>query len=928
MANQTIPAIQVKDSNVGIGTVTPGAKLVVSGSAVEAHISNGDTNTLTLGNFSGGRHFIKSINLGVALTPLTLQASSFTFDTGNVGINTTAPNAKLNVFGAEGSGSVTVQEDLLHIGGNELGGVGGYAGIRLAGTASSSYGVYIRGVKTLAYGNYWNDALTFSVTRTNTETTIDEVMRITSAGNVGIGTTAPDARLQIRSASAPSFNVSSVNALKVEATTGAAAGEVGAGIVLAQRWWNGAPNQLIETAGIYGFKEASDGNYGGGMLLATLPNSAATMVERLRITAGGNVGIGTTSPLMKLDIYGTSGLPATSGTTPVGSLRLHASNNAVLDFGSDNGTAAGWIQSTDQADLSQFYGLLLNPRGGNVGIGTTSPQSLLHVAKAGNTNGGTILMGLGGSGTDKWSFLAGTHYNQATGSGNGTGSAGVALIGSYTTETSNGVFIGGAPYEINPATVITFWTYTSTTYNLGGTEKMRITDVGNVGIGTTAPTTKLHVVTNAVAGKQNMAAIDRTSANLIRFTNPQYSTDASMGLLLRVFPDSDARQGAGIIASGGSNNAVTDLDLFVTTSPDGLGGTSYSAVKINGLNGNVGIGTTSPANKLSVSQGGYNASFTQLSVLNTSVAQKAHVAYDTVLIQQDDAPTFRMQESGENLATTLSSDAGVSRLATSGQLAFHTGGNPDNPGWTGLGGVEAIRITATGNVGIGTTSPTDILHVYKSGANTRMIVGNNANYDQYIYFQGNNDWSIGIDASNSSAFTLSNYSTIGTNDRITVTTAGNVGIGTTAPNYPLHVKGGSVKFESQSNLTGFFKANTTQCNISFEDTTNGSNDIVYIGSIGNNFIIATTYNERVRVNGSGNLGIATTNPTAKLHVNGTVRLDNSGNAFTNAYTPAGGNTVSDVVGNNNDSRVLGTPDIWLRVNIGGTNYVFPGYTEP
>jgi hypothetical protein len=67
-----------------------------------------------------------------------------------------------------------------------------------------------------------------------------------------------------------------------------------------------------------------------------------------------------------------------------------------------------------------------------------------------------------------------------------------------------------------------------------------------------------------------------------------------------VFPDSDARQGAGIIASGGANNATTDLDLFVTTSPDGIGGTSYSALKINGLNGNVGIGTDSPTQPLHV----------------------------------------------------------------------------------------------------------------------------------------------------------------------------------------------------------------------------------------------------------------------------------------------------------------------------------------
>jgi hypothetical protein len=85
------------NGNVSIGSISATAKLTVSGSQVETHINNGDTNTLTLGGFSSGRHFIKSINLGVALTPLTLQASSFNFDSGNVGINTTNPTTLLNI---------------------------------------------------------------------------------------------------------------------------------------------------------------------------------------------------------------------------------------------------------------------------------------------------------------------------------------------------------------------------------------------------------------------------------------------------------------------------------------------------------------------------------------------------------------------------------------------------------------------------------------------------------------------------------------------------------------------------------------------------------------------------------------------------------------------------------------------------------------
>jgi hypothetical protein len=84
-----------------------------------------------------------------------------------------------------------------------------------------------------------------------------------------------------------------------------------------------------------------------------------------------------------------------------------------------------------------------------------------------------------------------------------------------------------------------------------------------------------------------------------------------------------------------------------------------------------------------------------------------------------------------------------------------------------------------GNVGIGTTSPTSLLHLHQSGANTIFRIGNNAAFDQFIYFNGNNDWSLGIDYSNSNAFVLSNFSSIGTNDRLVITSGGNVLIGTT-----------------------------------------------------------------------------------------------------------------------------------------------------
>lgn len=96
---------------------------------------------------------------------------------------------------------------------------------------------------------------------------------------------------------------------------------------------------------------------------------------------GTSVGIGTVSPAVKLQSnISTSGLPATSGTTQTnGALRLSATGitAGILDFGINGSN--NWIQSTDFTNLSLTYNLLLNPNGGNVGIGTASPAAKLSV---------------------------------------------------------------------------------------------------------------------------------------------------------------------------------------------------------------------------------------------------------------------------------------------------------------------------------------------------------------------------------------------------------------------------------------------------------------------------------------------------------------------------------------------------------------------
>jgi hypothetical protein len=109
------------------------------------------------------------------------------------------------------------------------------------------------------------------------------------------------------------------------------------------------------------------------------------------IAASGNVGVSTASPNMRLEVFGTVGLPVSTGTTPTGIARFSQSGGVgVVDFGFGGATGAGWVQATNSSNLGANFAFLINPNGGNVGIGTTAPTDTLSVnGTASKPGGGT-----------------------------------------------------------------------------------------------------------------------------------------------------------------------------------------------------------------------------------------------------------------------------------------------------------------------------------------------------------------------------------------------------------------------------------------------------------------------------------------------------------------------------------------------------------
>ena len=213
---------------------------------------------------------------------------------------------------------------------------------------------------------------------------------------------------------------------------------------------NSAPSTL-DTLNELAAALGNDANFA-----TTVTNSIATKLPLSGGTLTGPLSIGTGGVSGGNLLYVSSninGIPRASGDQQLyGAFRIRGGDNTVLDFGVSSGNP--WLQSTDLTNLGLYNNLLLNPRGGNVGIGTLSPSYKLEVIGNGyfdsnlfigngselrlTTTGINIKPALvGGSWADMVFSTGSTERLRLSTSA--TFSTGVSINGSLTKITPNGV---------------------------------------------------------------------------------------------------------------------------------------------------------------------------------------------------------------------------------------------------------------------------------------------------------------------------------------------------------------------------------------------------------------------------------------------------------------------------------------------------------
>ena len=866
-------SLQPDGGNVGIGITNPGAKL---------HVSNGDSSLALFGpNTTWGAY----LYVGASPSVIGTGAAQVITTDGNLHLDSaTAKNTYINYYsqtdtfinvlsGKVGVGTSAPQGKLSVDGGD----------IRFNyGNAAANYYIYFNHNNSYDGGVLWarnNSTLDWQMVNTSpngdfwmysygTSTVAFTLQR--SSSNVGIGTTSPGTRLDVRYDDGVTSGEHNVLASFSRSGTGP--------LVIGYR----ADGTSVSSALI---------RIGDSLPLTigtTSANQAFTLLN------SGNVGIGTTNPTYRLEAHNNATANAallyssTSETTvAIGS--TSNSNNANVIWYTDSGTGqifrggtgfSAWAGAlslniyNSNGPIGFHPGATANvlylTTGGLVGIGITTPQAPLSFA---NSVGNKI------------DFY---HSTVSTGDRYGIQVQSDQLI---IHSGAGGLSTGGI--LLGKSTTSTF------------TEAMRITNGGNVGIGTTSPTYKFEVS-------------DGTRTGII---NPNATLDGIfIGIKQAkplVFGTNDAERmritSAGLVGIGTTNVTST---LTVRT----------AANSVVGISDNTGIPRI----------GGY---------LDNGTLDELQIDSKLLYISNDNNTTMAI--SGSKVLIGLTSTVLTNKLVVQGDI-WCTGitGSIITPGsntqvlynnagtWDGASGLvySSGNVIINGTTAINPASNRGNLTI--NGTSAILNFGISNTESGYIFHNGTN-----LDISQVLAQPLRFLTT--NTVRMCIDASGNVGIGVTNPSGKLHIYGAdTIVTLTNTNASGYGEFQFYEgASLKVDMFVVGSSLSTYAGA--NSFIIyqnsnapiafyTNGNNERMRITGAGNVGIGTTNPSTKLDVVGTnIRTDKAFMSQGSNATWSGAACFMDYISASSYGRIgvydYGEPT-WQNLYVGGGGKVGIGTT--
>jgi hypothetical protein len=787
----------------------------VSGNTVRGQTISGVTITGTTAQFTSGT-FVSLTGTTLQGTTATYTTGSFTSLTGTTTSGTTA-NFVSGVFSTQISGATVTGTTANFTSGNFTNISGGThtitSGVFAAGTAANPSISFTSDPNTGIYSP-GADQVAISTNGTGR-------LFVDASGNVGIGA------------------ASSGSLLDLAVLPGATSQD---GVKLSS---SGQAGFFAFTGNSYTYRgvPASSEMLYSSTNMAFLVDAAANITwhnnggERMRLDSSGRLGLGTSS-VGSYDFDGPTVL-AVANTAGSSSLAVVSDAASLGQIAFADGTSSTaryrglfrYNHSTDSLEIrTAAVPAVIIDSSQRVGIGTSAPSSLLHLVSSGQP---TITV---------------------------ADADGRTLQVKSPDNSSNPGFIGTTTnHDLLLQAGITAGGLNVMRFNTAGAERVRITDTGAVGIGTTDPRFSVSIGSTAGAGVVNPDTLDLGGT---------YSSVAGANAKLRVYWDGTDTFGLGVSPGqleytvpsssshvfyrGTTQSAKIDGSgrLLVGTSTARETSTVTWKSQIEGANELTGLGITT-------NQNGGAAAYLSLAksrgtTIGSNTIVQADDALGAILFSGADGTDANTQAA--TIICAVDGTPGANDMP--GRLVFSTTADgASSP-------TERMRLDSSGRLGLGTSSPTAPLTIAYSGAEAQLQINNSGN-NRMVYlgaYSANEAILRLFNSSNVETVRIPAESTAGVH---TFFNAGNVGIGTTSPSYSLDVQGAAAVGVGAANGNNYefrVRAGTSGLSRFIAADTSDAGYIDYDHS-DNSWTFRTNGSEACRIDSSRRLLVGTSSST-------------------------------------------------------------------